>query len=169
MITYVIKSWNVHIPPPGTTGTQITINGRAAGLVSWVMSLLGISPTVSFHVNDDKVIFQEGSLAGNMSYLTPVEHVCSTFYGYHKPWKESLILGVILGALTFFLLAIPGIVVGLLYYFLNKKLMIGYTSVGGTAHTIHFKRSVIEGQNIDENSAAHVCGLIQNLIDAPRR
>ena len=40
--------------------------------------------------------------------------------------------------------------------------------MGGLRNAIHFKRSLIERQNIDEAEAAKVCAIIQNLVDAKR-
>ncbi|MEO6911532.1 MAG: hypothetical protein ABI158_11495, partial [Edaphobacter sp.] len=51
---------------------------------------------------------------------------------------------------------------------LNKTLTIGFTDTGGRASEIPFKRSVIEGQVIDEAEAARVCDIVQRLVDARR-
>lgn len=94
-----------------------------------------------------------------------MENISSTYYGYTKPWKESLILGAILGALTFGI----GAIIGIVYYFLNKHLTVGFVEVSGHVSAIAFKRSVIEGQNIDESQARAVSEITQQLIDARKR
>jgi len=38
--------------------------------------------------------------------------------------------------------------------------------VGGRVSEIPFKRSVLEGQTIDEAEAARVCDIVQRLVDA---
>lgn len=168
MADYVIKSWKLQETPVGVGESNVKIEGRASGLLSWLLSLINVSPTISLTVTDDKITFEKGSLEGSMVYHTPLEKTCSTFYGYTKPWKEALAVGIVCGLLTLFLLAIPGIIIGILYYYLKKTLTVGYTDIGGHSHAISFQRSVIEGQNIDEAAAAKVCAMIQQLVDAKR-
>jgi hypothetical protein len=88
------------------------------------------------------------------------------FYAFKRPLKEAVILGVILGALTFFSFGIIGIAIAILYYVLNKTLTIGFTDVGGRVSEIPIKRSVIEGLSIGEAEAARVCEIIQRLVDS---
>ena len=133
-----------------------------------LLNALGISPTVRLIVNGEKIIFQKGSLEGTFNYLTPLENTCSMFYAFKRPLKEALVLGVVLGAATFFTFGILGIAIAILYYVLNKTLTIGFTDLGGRMSEIPFKRSVIEGQVIDEAEAARVCDIVQRLVDARR-
>ena len=121
---FVIKSWSAS-NKLDRDGNFVNIQGRASGLMSWLMSILGISPTVSLKVRGDRIIFQEGSLEGTASSVTPMENICSMFYAYKRPLIGAICLGVVLGGATFFLLGIPGILIAILYYFLNKSLTIG--------------------------------------------
>ena len=148
MSAFVIKSWSANDQPDGE-GNYVNINGRAGGLVSWLLNLLDISPTVRLTVRSDKITLQMGSLEGSMHFLTPLENTCSMFYGFKRPLKEAVILGIVLGALTFFTFGLLGIALAILYYVLNKTLTIGFTDAGGRLTEIHIKRSVIEGQVID--------------------
>ena len=167
MNAFVIKSWSASDQPDGD-GNYVNINGRAGGLVSWMLNLLDISPTVHMTVRADKIIFQKGSLEGSLHFLTPLENTCSMFYALKRPLKEAVILGIVLGAATFFTFGILGIAIAILYYVLNKTLTIGFTDTGGRVSEIPFKRSVIEGQAIDEAEAARVCDIVQRLVDARR-
>ena len=167
MNAFVIKSWSASDQPDGD-GNYVNINGRAGGLVSWMLNLLDISPTVHMTVRADKIVFQKGSLEGSLHFLTPLENTCSMFYALKRPLKEAVILGIVLGAATFFTFGILGIAIAILYYVLNKTLTIGFTDTGGRVSEIPFKRSVIEGQAIDEAEAARVCDIVQRLVDARR-
>ncbi len=167
MNAFVIKSWSA-ADQPDAAGNYVNINGRAGGLVSWLLNLLDISPTVHMTVRADKIIFQKGSLEGSLHFLTPLENTCSMFYALKRPLKEAVILGIVLGVATFFTFGILGIAVAILYYVLNKTLTIGFTDTGGRLSEIPFKRSVIEGQVIDEAEAARVCDIVQRLVDARR-
>lgn len=167
MTAFVIKSWSAENQPDGD-GNYVNIYGRAGGFVSWLLNLLDISPTVRLKVRADKIIFEKGSLEGTLHFLTPLENTCSMFYAFKRPLKEALILGAVLAGATFFLMGIPGIAIGILYYVLNKTLTIGFTDVGGRVSEIPVKRSVMEGQVIDEAEAARVCDIVQKLVDAWR-
>ena len=165
---FVIKSWTA-TSQPDIEGNYVNISGRAGGLVSWLLNLVGISPTVSLIVRDDRIIFRKGSLReGSLNFNTPLENTCSTLYAFRRPFVEAVVLGVILGTLTFFSFGIIGIAIAILYYVLNKTLTVGFTDMGGRLHEVPFKRSVIEGKVLDEAEAARVCDIIQHLVDARR-
>ena len=165
---FVIKSWSA-ANQPDADGNYVHISGRAGGFVSWLLNLLGISPTVQMIVQANRIIFQKGSLEGTFNFITPLENTCSTFYAFKRPLKEAVILGVILGALTFFSFGIIGIAIAILYYVLNQTLTVGFTDIGGRVSEIPFKRSVIEGISLDEAEAARVCDIVQHLVDARRK
>lgn len=167
MNAFVIKSWRAN-DHPDAEGSYVNISGRAGGFVSWMFNLLGISPTVQLLVRADKIIFQKGSLEGTLNFITPLENTCSTFYAFKRPLKEAIVLGIVLGALTFFSFGLIGIAIAILYYVLNKTLTMGFTDIGGRVSEIPFKRSVIEGKTLDETEAARVCEIIQQLVDARR-
>jgi len=50
----------------------------------------------------------------------------------------------------------------------SKTLTVGFTDIGGRVSEIPFKRSVFDGQVIDEAEAARVCDIVQRLVDARR-
>lgn len=56
--------------------------------------------------------------------------------------------------------------VSLLYYFLNRHLMLGFVEDSGAVNGIVFKRSVIENIDINEDEARHVCRIVQDMIEA---
>jgi hypothetical protein len=166
MKAYVIKSLYVSEQTPDSNGNYVRIAGRTGGLISWLLSQMAISPTVELCLKADILTFAEGSLEGFTQYHTPLQNICSTFYGYTKPWKEALVLGAIIGALTFWIACIPGIIIGILYYYLNKTLTIGFTTKSASRpHHINFKRSIIEGQNVDEAAVAEICRIIQGKVE----
>jgi len=59
-----------------------------------------------------------------------------------------------------------GLIVGPVYYFLNKHLTVGVVEASGWSGEFSFKRSVIEGQNINEEEAYKVIEIIRSLIEA---
>ncbi len=161
MAGYVVKTWDVGTKP-NEEGNYVKIGGRAPGLWSWFLSLIKIDPTISIIFTQNKVIYESGSWQGKTRRVIPINSISSFYYGYTKPWKEALVMGIVLGILTFGL----GLLVGLIYYFLNKTLSIGICEKSGVMSGIDMKRSVIEGKKIDEKDAELVCSILERLVDA---
>jgi len=161
MAAYVIKEWKLSNTPLDARNTFINIVGRAPGLLSWILSHLGIDPTVTFKLTGDKVLFEVGSLEGSIHRVIPLRSISSTMYGYTKPWKEAVAIGVLIGIPTFGI----GIILAIVYYFLNRRLSIFVVEVSGIVSGFEFKRSVIEGQEINEMEAARVATMIQAFVD----
>lgn len=151
----VIKSWYANtVPDP--YGNFVAIVGREEGLLSYLLAAIGIDATTRFRVDARNVYIEQGSLAGFEERVIPLSKVSSSYFGYNKPWREAILLGVLLFPF--------GLLIGPLYYFLNKKLTAGVVEVGSVVSGIAFKRSVIEGQEINENEARRVVGILRELI-----
>lgn len=127
-----------------------------------------VDPGISFIVTADKIIYRHGNLTGHVTHITPLENVCSTHYGMRKPWLEALLLALVVGAATWFLLGIPGILLGALYYLLKTTLTLGFCEVSGERFSINFRRAMIGGVAIDATRAATTCNIMQQLVDAKR-
>ena len=167
--TYVIKEWFVS-ETPNQDGIYVRITGRKGGLMSFFMSLVGIDPTVSLVVDRANVRFKRGSWTGYSAWVTPLDKLCSGLYGYSKPfWSTVLwiIIGValLLPSFGLSLILILGVIA---YYFLNKTLVLGLTFVGGgnvySGDALAFKRSVIEGKNIDEFATERIVAIIEMIV-----
>ncbi|MBC8243658.1 MAG: hypothetical protein H8E20_04635 [Verrucomicrobia bacterium] len=168
----VIKKWRAS-DEPDADGVFVLISGRSSGLISWLMSLLGLDPTVTLTATGSRIEFSSTSLSGKQSILIPINKVNKTSYGYAKPWKAAIGYIVVFSALTAatldasgmlaITLFIIGLLLGVVKYLFGKELTIGFGD-GDDEHTIEFKRSLIENQNINEQQAEHVCELIQRLI-----
>ena len=193
MSTYVIKSWRAS-DRPDAQNNFVSITGRREGIASWLLSILGIDPTVSITVSENRIEFAEGSLSGNVRRLIPFSGVCSTLYGYHKPWKKALLVWLLLtpllstgfsllglsvhelhavsdpnSPLTIILSQLLTLIITGIYYFLNISLTIGFVENSGVINLIEFKRSVIENKEINEAQVGYVCQVIQYLIEAKLR
>lgn len=112
-------------------------------------------------MKDNLIKFTSSSLAGQEKRIIPLGSITSAYYGYEKPWKMALILTVLLSPIFFI-----GLIIGPLYYFLNKNLTVGVVEASGWTGTFSFKRSIIEGQNINEEEAYKVIEIIRTLIEA---
>jgi hypothetical protein len=163
----VIKKWYAS-RTADQNGNYVHLVGREAGLFAWILSLLGIDPTTEVEIKDQLIIFTSASLSGKQKRVIPMSSVCSAFYGYLKPWQRALGIGVLFASFSAFWapLVLLGLILGPLYYFLNKELTVGVVENSSWAGGFAFKRSVIEGQNIDEDKAYEVIDIIRALIEA---
>lgn len=172
----VIKSWKVQ-SRPGVGQPYAQVIARESGLISFVLSLLGIDATTTLIVSGQGFEFERGSLSGFLRRVSPYGHVSSVLYGRHKPWKKtvglimlSLFLGsslmghgtgmTMLGTLVLF----GGVGLSLLYYFLNRELTLAFAEDSGQQMGITFKRSVVEGQEIDEAALKQLVIIIEALL-----
>lgn len=188
MSALVIKSWRADSKPVDDKNNHIRIVGRNGGLIAWLLSLMGIDPTTTILVGPERIEFSSASLAGTESRLIPMQNVCSTYYGYHKPWKAGALIVAffLLGGLSagasvaeagspgsaftiLFTAVVVGLAFALLYYFLNRTLTLGFVELSGVVCGIRFKRSAIENVDVDQVQAKAVCTIVQQLIEAKSR
>ena len=177
MAALVLKQWSVKNIVVDKAGNYIVITGREGGLIAWILALLGIDPTTSIKVSMKRVEFKQSSLAGTSNRMIPLQGVCSTYYGYHKPWKEALGIFIVLAFLfgsigeaahsssTTIFGTLISIAIALAYYFLNRTLTLGFVENSGVISGINFKRSIIENIDVNEEQARYVCELTQALIE----
>ena len=188
MAAYVIKSWRV-TQQPDANNHYVTIIGRKEGIISWLLALFRIDPTVSIIVSDARVEFSEASLSGSVRRLIPLTGICSTLYGYHKPWRKAIVVFFLLSWIITSIISaigasgsndhisIAGLFIGLIvsfvvavtYYFLNRTLTLGFVENSGVISAIQFKRSVVENQDINEKQAGYVCEVVQALVETRQR
>jgi len=180
----VLKEWKASDTQIDNDGNYIRITGRQGGLIAWFLAILKIDPTTSIRVSPERVEFASASLSGTEYRMIPMMSVCSTYYGYHKPWKQALaIIALFLfiafsigstmqsGGSAFVLFVICsgiGIGIALLYYFLSRTLTLGFVEHSGVVSGIRFKRSVIEGIDVNEQQGHYICQITQALIEAKR-
>jgi len=182
MSPLVIKQWEASNQTIDSDGNYIKIIGRQGGLISWILALLKVDPITSVSVSQHRVEFSAASLSGTEHRMIPIGNVCSTYYGYYKPWKAAVLLfflfgyiaSVLAGAISnsmgfgFLFGVIIGIAVSFLYYFLSRTLTLGFIEHSGVISAIKFKRSVIENIDVNESQARYICEITQFLIEAAR-
>lgn len=188
----VIKEWHAS-ETPDTFGNYVTIRGRSSGIITWLLTIIGLDPTTTIKASQDKILFERASLSGMVKTLIPLTSVSSMVYGICRPWRKAIFVAILAMILTMFvgnimlrssgfrgydhessvnliLLSIfLGCAVGLIYYILNRFLTLGFIEHSGEKHFINFKRSVIEGQQITEDQSGWICELIEQLMESKRR
>jgi len=188
MAAYVIKSWRAS-NEPDVHNNYVTIIGRKEGVISWLLALVRIDPTVSITVSATRIEFSEASLSGSVRRLIPLPGVCSTLYGYYKPWRKTVAVFILVTSLAaslssflalargnehfsfggLFVALIVGFFLAASHYFLNRTLTLGFVENSGVVSAIQFKRSVVENQDINEAQAGYVCQVVQALVEARQR
>jgi hypothetical protein len=155
----------------------LKIVGRTSGILSWVLSLCGIAPVTSLECNRKAIKFEEAAIRyGKKAVSILLVAVTGVSSGVNKPFG-LLVLGIvfILGGIiaaiflpryaaggakagAFFIGLIIGVIF-LVVYSLKKTMFFSiYNGGDKPIATICMKKSVIEGQSIDEfksGAAAH--------------
>ena len=137
----------------------VHIVARNAGLLAFILSVVGIDSTTVFDVYEDRLEFVEGSLSGRMTTCMPLSSVSIATAGFVKPFLW-LILGAILTVTC------VGAIIGipmLIGYFLSKSLVVCVDSNGSSSIAIFLKRSVIEGVEVKEETAFKIVHIIKKL------
>lgn len=150
-----VKEFTIN-PEGDSNGLYVRIVGRKSGLLDWFLSLIKIDSTTVFEVYSDHIRFTQANLSGRMTSVIPLSAISSTSCGYFKPFLY-LVIGIPL---------IP-ILIGfifIIYYFLQKSLMVTADSHGGATAAIAFKRSVIEGIRVEAEQAEEVVDIINQLV-----
>jgi hypothetical protein len=190
MKAYVITKWFAS-NQANADGNFIEITGRREGIIPFILSLVGLSSTLSVRVSADRLVYHETSLAGDTTTTTPLSKVTSTTYGWERPIKKCIgivigtafvghLLGAIIGggatamenpavALSSGLLGgavglIIGGIIAAIYYLLNRVLTTGVVTDASDHFWVRFKRSVIEGKKLDQSDAEYVAELIDYLV-----
>lgn len=151
--TLVLKALNIF--SEGKDGTYINIIGRPAGMISWLLTALGLETTTTLVLTSDRLTYSGASFRGEHYTVLPLPSIESTSCGYSKPigWVVAGVLAIIIG-LVFdrpdvqaeSIIRIVAIVLGALFiikYFFSKKMYMA-VSAGQTTVSISFKKSVIE-------------------------
>jgi hypothetical protein len=137
----------------------LEIKGREAGLVLWLLTILKITPVTTFSVYYNKIIINQASIHGKIQNLIPITSISQCYLAYYKPWKSACFL-----CLVFLKFYGIGILIGFLYYYLNKELQMVFIDKSGFRYTICFKRSLIEGKSFADEEANEIHSMIDALI-----
>lgn len=179
--SFVIESWKSGNKPVDDSGNYVHIVGRSAGLLAALLSLLRVDPRTRIAIGIERLEYKRSTLAGTQSRMIPLESISSAFYGYHKPWRECVAILALFGAVAASLLQDPtgkpiaigvmlaGAVFATVHYLFNRTLVLGFIEHSGVISGIQFKRTVVDGESIDEGAARQICKVVQRLLEARQR
>ncbi len=173
---YVIKSWYA-ARTANNEGEFVRISGRQEGLAAWVLSLVGIDPTIHLSVTEKTYLLESRTFWGFRRRAIPVSRVSELQTGFARPWLVPCVLAA-LG--LFFLFVLPseghffgGVLlaaamfgIAWFIYVFKRYLLVGAIGIGGVPAAIEFRPSFIEGKHIDASAAEEVANIIQELVDA---
>lgn len=172
----VVKQFHVS-NTPREDGCYAEIVARNSGFFAWLLALLKWDATFSLRVFYDKVTYESSALHGFTRVILPVQSVSSVFFGTFRPWKKALAWFLLFSSFAYVAaqtgakevtigLVLIGVVIAVLVLVLNKELSIGVTELTAVRYQLHFKRSVIEGQEISEDQLAQISAIFTAILDA---
>ena len=155
--TLILKTWDCN--PAAEDGNTVHIEARQPGIVAWILDQVGVSTVTTLAIEGDKVIFAQGNFAGNIHASVPVKKITGVTYGNSKPFAQAIALGAVLAIPTFGI----GIIIAIIYYFLQKQIRVGIT-VSSIDYSLIFKEGSVGGQKIGLENAREVAEQISKLI-----
>ena len=176
----VLQKLVAHEPASGEATPAIELVGRQQGIISFLLTLVGISPITDFRVTVDELCCNSTSLFGRHNHSVPLRAISSIAAGVRKPVGYLfvafvfLVLGVFgglwRGGLYEFLLsfmvcgAFAGVFIWL--YAINKRFFVSVYTQGGPPILLSLKPNVIEGVPLDLERALQVVKIIRDRVVA---
>lgn len=90
---YVLTHWHAS-NTPDKDGHHVNIGGRTGGIISFLLTLIGLQSRVSLQVKADGLHYRRQSMFGNSTSATPLSKITTTIYGWSRPIIESIVLAV---------------------------------------------------------------------------
>ncbi len=154
----------------------VQIVGRRRGVVSFLLTLLGLDATTSLTVTPTSVQCRSASLFGERHHFIPLNRIAVLCAGFHRPLKPLfyaifvLVLGMIVAFRTEsmwpFLIAILFGAGFVALYFLTKSLVVEIYPCGGPPISVAFQPNVIEGVSVDLAKARDAIVVISDLLQS---
>lgn len=177
----VLQKLVAHEPASGEATPFVELVGRQQGIISFLLTLVGVSPITAFTVTPDEMCCNSTSLFGRQNQAVPLRAISSVTAGVRKPVGYlflafvCLVVGVFggLGVLWnegFFrfvlTLAVFGALVALFtwLYAINKRFFFSIHTQGGPPILFSLKPNVIEGVPLDLDRALRVVKLIRERV-----
>lgn len=164
------------IDETGVSGANVWIEARQPGLVSFLLTLVGLDPNSALKVTRGSISFRNSSVFGMNQVSTPLTNVGAFVGGYKKPFWALVFSGLMFltglslaftedGGILFVLFALLALG-GLLYYYLQKTMFMGFETSGGGTYGFAFKASVLEGVGVDIKRVETTISYVNTLISS---
>lgn len=136
---------------------RVYVVGRQPGFMGWLLSAIGVDANTELTVSPTEVTFRQASLFGETVTVCPVSRVACASAGYAKPIEYLIIAG-----LTAVTVIIP--IVMVILFFLEKRMFVMVETTGGGSFAIAFKRSLIEGVEVNQEKAKEVLQILHRNV-----
>lgn len=181
-----LRKFRLNEDPSAQTVLEVT--GRPSGIFGYLLTLLRLDSDYELTVTDSSVSIQAASLSGLLNLHIPLRNVSSTACGYQRSILALLFAifctaGFVINFLTAFVasnrnnigsdmgaafLFLVLAAIGVVIYFLSKKIGISVETTGGNHRGLVFKRSVIENLSVDLPQAIRAVAVVNSrLLAAP--
>lgn len=144
----------------------VHIEGRSAGILSWLCTVVGVDTTTVFDVYEDRIEYSGGSLSGAFTETIPLTRISNLGTGFLKPFLYAILAFICL------LLAIPTLGLSLMLtalfaflYWTRKSLLLYFIPHSGSTTFMAFKRSLIEGVTLDAPTAERIVKIVSDLVE----
>lgn len=165
--TLALRQFNIN--EDGSDTPVIEIEGRAVGIISWLLTLMKLSTLTTLRLESDRLVLVESSLSGEIHTVIPLAGVDSTQCGYSKTiWLLGAAVAVILVGLStgdsgpILISILLAAVLGAAYFFSDKMFI--SVSAGSTKVAIEYKKGAIEGTKIDLERSLQAIAIINRKV-----
>lgn len=163
----------------------VHLSGRKPGFWAWLLTLLGVNPTTTLEIYEDRIEFSSSTLSGFIRETVPIANVSNMVFAYFKPILLIvfaiifIVVGIALFCVSGFLelpsdfvsgLRIAGgllffvAIIMLCVYAYKKTTILLIVPNSALAIAIAFKRSGIENQNISTEDTENIVKIINRLV-----
>ena len=161
----VVKEFTVNQEGPH----YVHIVARRGGIINWLLTLCGINTTTILDIYEDRVLFEHGSLSGKLKSCMPLSAMSVASGGFFKPviclfWAFVFFIAAFFTSGFALDLTIILAIASIVYYFIRRSLLIEIVSASSWGASICFKRSIIEGVNVDYDKAIQVVDILTMLV-----
>lgn len=174
----VLQKFIVHKSARGTP--LIRVVGRAEGLISFILTFLGLSDQTHFELYEDRLFYRSNSLSRQNVDTVMLDHVNFTICTLYQPiWVLFFGIVQMLAAclallLVTFVGAMPAFILGSLalfsayFFWTNRFLVMGIKTSSGETFGIIFTRSIIENVEVDFGKVREAMRLVDKKILAAK-
>jgi hypothetical protein len=166
-------------------GAFLAFQGRAPGLISFLLNLAGLDPTTTMLCFLDRLELSQSGLFGRTSVVIPLKKVTAVQGGYSKPLYalvaalfaglyglSMMMVAVVSGGdtppLVFGMLAFLVAAIFLAVYVLSRKMTLHVQNGGDRTYGVTFGQGVIEGVAVDAARVQQAVEMLQRAVLAAR-
>ena len=174
----VLQKFKIHKSANGTPLVRVV--GRAQGLISFILTIMGLSDQTHFELFEDRIFYRSNSLSLQIVNTVMLDHVNYTICTLYQPIWILIVGGLLLIASFFSLLAVAFVgslaafIFGMLavfsayFFWTNRFLVMGIKTSSGDIFGIVFKRSIIENIEVDFGKVRKAMRLVDEKILASK-